>query len=61
MRKPEVSIVLSETDDTWVVQIDTDENYDGEPVLRIYLNDACLHENPKFPALEREIAEKLDE
>ena len=47
--KPKVKVVSSELDDAWVVYIDTDPQKDGEPELRIYLNDACIFENPKFP------------
>ena len=54
---PKVSITQSEVDGHRVVQIDSDENEDthasrGEPQMRVYLNDACLYENPEFPAGE---------
>jgi hypothetical protein len=46
--KPTVQVVQSELDGCWVVQIDTDPAY-SEPLVRIYLNEATLHENPRFP------------
>jgi hypothetical protein len=51
--KPVVNVTVAEVDDIWVVFIDSDENEDthvtnGEPQMRIYLNEACLYENPKY-------------
>jgi hypothetical protein len=49
IEKPKVTITESPLDGTWVVEIDTDPdcpNADGEPEIRVYLNDDCIFENP---------------
>lgn len=48
----EVEMYLSPKDNVLVIDIMTEgleDSEDGEPRCRIYLNDACLHENPKYP------------
>lgn len=49
---PIVTITQSSADAVTVVFIDTDEqmvDMRGVPVLRVYLNDSPIFENPVFP------------
>ena len=52
---PEVPMTFdvyqSDVDGTWVVHVcteDMEEDKDG-PLIRVYLNDHCLSENPPLP------------
>jgi hypothetical protein len=49
-----VSIFRSERDGKVIVQIDTDcmeegETPEGEPIMRVYLNDGTLHDGTRWP------------
>jgi len=49
--KPEVTVYFSCVDGTCIVNIDTPdmlENAAG-PIIRVYLNDAEIFENPVYP------------
>lgn len=46
-----VEITKSPTDGTIVVHVDTQGDQENErgPIVRVYLNDGCLFENPVYP------------
>ncbi len=49
--EPDIALTRSERDGVWVVYIDTPdlpENSDG-PIIRIWLNDETVYENPRVP------------
>jgi len=55
MNKPNIVIYESEKDGTTTVQIDTHnlpEDKNG-PIIRVYLNDSIIYENPKYPYLNK--------
>jgi len=51
MPEPTFDVYESEVDGVTVAHVDTGELPENElgPVIRIYLNDTVLYENPKFP------------
>lgn len=52
---PTFDVYVSELDGTLVVHVDTNdmpEDPNGEPLIRIYLNDEPVFENPLMPELE---------
>lgn len=52
----EVTVSRAQADGTLLVQIDTedvDENDEG-PLMRVYVNDGAVYENPVLPGVERE-------
>ena len=54
MKKPNITIYKSEKDDTLTVQIDTNnlpEDKNG-PVIRVYLNDSTIYENPEYHSIK---------
>ncbi len=51
MPKPTFQVYESEIDGVTVVNVDTGELPENKhgPIIRIYLNDAVIFENPPFP------------
>ena len=51
-----ITITRSEVDKTPIVYIDTDGEgeVEGQPRARIYLNESCMYEVPKYPVVVRE-------
>jgi len=51
MKEPKIEIYQSEKDNVLVVEIDTTnlpEDKQGQPIIKVYLNDGVIFENPKY-------------
>lgn len=47
----EINFYYSDVDGTLVVEIETERYLEDDegPLLRVWLNDGCIYENPPFP------------
>ena len=55
--KPDITVDKAPTDGTTVVWIDTPDlpEDDKGPVIRVYLNDEVIFENPPYPGEEARV------